>query len=450
MLDNLTSRLQKVLKTLRGRGRLTEANIQEGLREIRMALLEADVNLKVARTFVERIRAKAMGQEVLESLTPDQHLVRILRDELQTLLGEGRAAIEIKGPSPAVIMMVGLQGSGKTSTAAKLALSLKTQGRSPLLVPADVYRPAAIDQLHVLGRANGLAVFDAGALRDPRAICREALTLARTTGRDVLIVDTAGRLHIDDAMMAEVKDLAEILKPREILYVADAMTGQDAVNSAAAFAAAIPVTGVVLTKLDGDTRGGAALSIKETTGVPIKLIGTGEKVGDLEPFHPDRMASRIIGMGDVLTLIEKAEAVYDEEDAEEMARSMVQGEFSLEDLREQLRKVKRMGSLTSLLEMIPGVSTLAAKAGLRPGEGAEEEGLKTTQAILDSMTLEERLNPHLINGSRKKRIARGSGTHVQEVNKVLKQHAQMRRMMRTMARRGRRGGAPPGLPFPFR
>jgi len=251
-------------------------------------------------------------------------------------------------------------------------------------------------------------------------------------------------------MMDEVKQLAEILKPREILYVADAMTGQDAVNSAAAFAAALPITGVVLTKLDGDTRGGAALSIKETTGVSIKLIGTGEKISDLEPFHPDRMASRIIGMGDVLTLIEKAEAVYDPEDAEEMTRSMVQGEFSLEDLREQLRKVKRMGSISSLLEMIPGVSSLAAKAGLKPDEGAEEEGLKTTQAILDSMTREERLSPHLINGSRKKRIARGSGTHVQDVNKVLKQHAQMRRMMRAMTRRGRRGGAPPGLPFPFR
>ncbi len=450
MLDNLTNRLQKVLKTLRGEGRLTEANMQEGLREIRMALLEADVNLKVARTFVERIRAKAMGQEVLQSLSPDQHLVRILRDELQTLLGEGRAVLELKGPTPAVIMMVGLQGSGKTSTAAKLALSLKTQGRSPLLVPADVYRPAAIDQLHVLGRANQLAVFDGGDSRDSRGICREALTLARTTGRDTMIVDTAGRLHVDDVMMTEAKDLAEILAPREILSVADAMTGQDAVNSAAAFAAALPITGVVLTKLDGDTRGGAALSIKETTGVSIKLIGTGEKIEDLEPVHPDRMASRIIGMGDVLTLIEKAEAVYDEEDAEEMARSMVQGEFSLEDLREQLRKVKRMGSLSSLLEMIPGVSSLAAKAGLGQGEGAEEEGLRTTQAILDSMTREERLSPHLINSSRKKRIARGSGTRVQDVNKVLKQHAQMRRMMRAMTRRGRRGGAPPGLPFPFR
>jgi len=450
MFDALSDRFEGIFKRLRGKGRLTAEDVDEVLREIRTALLEADVNLKVARTFVERVREKAMGQEVLTSLTPGQHLIRILRDELQTLLGEGRAALELKGPAPVVIMMVGLQGSGKTSTAAKLAVSLKTQGRSPLLVPADVYRPAAIEQLHVLGRANQLAVFDGGGSNDPRQICREAHTLARTTGRDTMIVDTAGRLHVDDVMMDEVKQLAEILKPREILYVADAMTGQDAVNSAAAFAAALPITGVVLTKLDGDTRGGAALSIKETTGVSIKLIGTGEKISDLEPFHPDRMASRIIGMGDVMTLIEKAEAVYDEEDAEEMARSMVQGEFSLEDLREQLRKVKRMGSISSLLEMIPGVSSLAAKAGLKPGEGAEEEGLKTTQAILDSMTREERLSPCLINGSRKKRIARGSGTHVQDVNKVLKQHAQMRRMMRAMTRRGRRGGAPPGLPFPFR
>jgi len=293
MLDNLTNRLQKVLKTLRGEGRLTEANVQDGLREIRMALLEADVNLKVARTFVERIRAKAMGQEVLESLTPGQHLIRILRDELQTLLGEGRAEIELKGPSPVVIMMVGLQGSGKTSTAAKLAFSLRAQGRSPLLVPADVYRPAAIDQLHVLGRSNDLAVFDGGDSRDPQAICREAHALARTTGRDVMIVDTAGRLHVDDAMMAEIRNLAAQLKPREILYVADAMTGQDAVNSASAFAAAIPVTGVVLTKLDGDTRGGAALSIKETTGVRIKLIGTGEKLTDMDLFRADRFVEAL-------------------------------------------------------------------------------------------------------------------------------------------------------------
>ncbi|HZI94145.1 MAG TPA: signal recognition particle protein [Patescibacteria group bacterium] len=444
MLENLTSRLQKILKGLRGQGRLSEENIKEGLREIRLALLEADVNLLVARKFMERVKLKALGQEVLSSLTPAQQLVKILKDELQALLGGGDAALDLSGPSPAVLMLVGLQGSGKTSTAAKLAVMLKGKGRSPLLVPADVYRPAAIDQLKVLGRDNSVAVFDGKGSANPREICREALTLARSTGYDTLIVDTAGRLHIDEQMMTEVKDLAGIVGPREVLYVADSMTGQDAVNSASAFSAALQLTGVILTKLDGDTRGGAALSIKETTGVPIKLVAVGEKVKDLEVFHPDRMASRIIGMGDVLSLIEKAEEAYEGENAEEMARALVEGEFTLEDFRQQIRKLKKMGPLTSLLEMIPGFSSVKGMSDIDDG------ALRVTEAVLDSMTPVERTNPQIINGSRRKRIARGSGTNVQEVNKLLKQYAQMRKMMRTMSKRPRKGPGFPGMPFPSR
>jgi signal recognition particle subunit SRP54 len=445
MLENLTSRLQKILRDMRGQGRLSEDNIKDGLREIRMALLEADVNLQVARRFIERVREKALGQEVLESLTPAQHLVKILRDELQTLLGSGQAQLDLTGPSPVVLMMVGLQGSGKTSTAAKLGLMLKGRSRSPLLVPADVYRPAAIEQLKVLGRDNGLAVFDGKGEDNPRAICREALAAARSSGFDTLIVDTAGRLHVDEPMMAEVKDLAVLLSPKEILYVADSMTGQDAVTSASAFAKAIPISGVVLTKLDGDTRGGAALSIKETTGAPIKLAGVGEKMKDLEVFHPDRMASRIIGMGDVMTLIEKAEEAYSEEEAAEAAQALAEGEFTLEDLRSQLRKLKKMGPLASLMEMIPGMGALKGAT-----DGIDDGAMKKVEAVLDSMTPEERRNPSVINGSRRRRIARGSGTNVQEVNKLLKQHAQMRKMMRTLSRTGKGRRMPGRVPFPFR
>ena len=447
MLENLTTRLQKILRDLRGQGRLSEDNIKDGLREIRLALLEADVNLQVARKFIERVREKALGQEVLSSLTPAQHLVKILKDELQTLLGDGDAALDLTGSTPVVLMLVGLQGAGKTSTAAKLAVMMKSRGRAPLLVPADVYRPAAIDQLMVLGRDNGIAVFDGKGVREPRQIAREALNLARNTGYDTMILDTAGRLHIDDEMMSEVKDLAAILTPREILYVADSMTGQDAVNSAAAFAKSLPLTGVILTKLDGDTRGGAALSIKETAGVPIKLAAVGEKVKDLEVFHPDRMASRIIGMGDVLSLIERAEQAYEGEDATEMARAMMAGDFSLEDFRQQLRKIKKMGPLTSILEMLPGFSAMKGMPDLDDG------ALKNTEAVLDSMTREERINPQIISGSRRRRIARGSGTNVQEVNKLLRQYAQMRKMMKSMSsasRKTRKGPGFPGTPFPFR
>src|SRR5262245_51405935 len=379
MFEGLTGRFQSILKTLRGQGRLTDSNMQAGLREIRLALLEADVHVKVARDFMERVKAKALGADVLESLTPDQQLVKILMDELKDLLGEGAAPLRFSGNPPNVILLAGLQGSGKTSTAAKLALHIKGQGRAPLLVPADVYRPAAIDQLRTLAKKVGVAVLDVDPNENPRDIARKGAAYARTTGFDPVIVDTAGRLHVDEQMMKEVADVAAILDPREVLYVADSMTGQDAVTSATAFSRALPLTGVVLTKLDGDARGGAALSIKAVTGVPIKLAGVGEKVEDLEVFHPERMASRIVGTGAVHSLIEKVESVVSEEEAEESARSLASGEFSLEDLRDQIRRMKKMGPLASILELLPG----APNMGDMP---VDEAALTQTQAILDSMT----------------------------------------------------------------
>lgn len=444
MLEGLTQRFQGVLKTLRGHGRLTEANMQDGLREIRLALLEADVHVKVAREFIDRVRTKALGAEVLQSLSPDQHLIKILNEELTSLLGEGATSLKVSGNPPNVILMAGLQGSGKTSTAAKLALHLKKQGHAPLLVPADVYRPAAIEQLRTLAKKIGVHCLEVDAASDPRDIAREGARYAKTTGYDPVIVDTAGRLHIDDGMMAEIQAIAGILNPREILYVADSMTGQDAVSSAAAFAAALPLTGVVLTKLDGDARGGAALSIKAVTGIPIKFAGTGEKVEDLEVFHPERMASRIVGMGDVLSLIEKVEAVVDRDEAEQSARSMAAGDFSLEDLRDQLRKMKKLGPLSSLLGMLPGAPSLG---DMPVDDGAMNE----TQAILDSMTIPERRRPDIIDGSRRKRIARGSGTSVQAVNRLLRQYGQMRKMMKQAVRQASRKGARKGgFPFGFR
>jgi signal recognition particle subunit SRP54 len=441
MLEGLTTRFQGILKVLRGHGRLTEANMQEGLREIRLALLEADVHVKVAKEFIERVRTKALGAEVMQSLSPDQQLVKILMDELKALLGEGSAPLKISGSPPNVVLMVGLQGSGKTSTAAKLALHIRKMGHAPLLVPADVYRPAAIEQLRTLAKKVGVAIFEVDEKADPRDIVREGLRFARTTGFDPVIVDTAGRLHIDEEMMAEVRDIAAIALPKEILYVADAMTGQDAVTSATAFSKALALTGAVLTKLDGDARGGAALSIKSVTGVPIKFAGVGEKVEDLEVFHPERMASRIVGMGDVLSLIEKVEAVVDKDEAEETARSLAAGEFTLEDLRDQMRRMKKMGPLSSLLEMLPGAPSLGA---VNVDDGAMTE----TQAILDSMTIPERRRPDIIDGSRRKRIARGSGTSVQAVNRLLRQYGQMRKMMKQAARQASRKGARKGG-FPF-
>jgi signal recognition particle subunit SRP54 len=441
MFDSITGRFQSILKVLRGHGRLTEANMQDGLREIRMALLQADVHVKVAREFTERVKAKALGAEVLGSLTPDQQLVKVLLDELKALLGEGPAALRYTGTPPNVIMLAGLQGSGKTSTAAKLALHVKSRGRAPLLVPADVYRPAAAEQLATLARRIGATVFAAEPGAGPPAIARAALAYARTTGFDPVIVDTAGRLHVDDEMMREAVELAGILAPREILYVADAMTGQDAVTSAAAFAKALALTGVVLTKLDGDARGGAALSIKSVTGVPIKLAGVGEKLEDLEVFHPDRMASRIVGMGDIESLIEKVEAGFTPEQAEETARSLADGQFSLEELRTQIRRMRKMGPLGSLLELLPGAPSLGDMK-------VDEAALTQTHAILDSMTPRERRRPEVINGSRRRRIARGSGTSVQAVNRLLRQFGQMRKMMKAAVRQSARKGGGRGR-FPF-
>jgi len=441
MFDSLTGRFRSILKSLRGQGRLTEANVQAGLREIRLALLEADVNVRVAREFIDRVKSKALGSAVLESLTPDQHLVKILADELKSLLGEGAQALKYSGRPPNVILLVGLQGCGKTSTAAKLARQIKSKGRAPLLVPADVYRPAAIDQLRTLAKAVGVAVLDTDTGEDPREIARRACSYAKSTGFDPVIVDTAGRLHVDDEMMAEVKEIAAVMQPREILYVADAMTGQDAVTSASAFAGALALTGVILTKLDGDARGGAALSIKSVTGVPIKLAGVGEKIEDLEVFHPERMASRIVGMGDVMSLIEKVETVVSPEEAEETARSVTSGDFNLEDLRSQVRRMRKMGPLASILELMPGAPSL----GDMP---VAEAALTQTQAILDSMTPQERRRPTIVNGSRRQRIARGSGTSVQAVNRLLRQYGQMRKMMKSAVRQAsRKGGKQGGFPF---
>ncbi len=441
MFDTLTSRLRSIVKTVRGQGRLTEANMEAGLREIRLALLEADVNVKVARDFIERVKGRALGAEVLQALSPDQQLVKILLEELKSLLGEGAEPLRYSGSPPNVILLVGLQGCGKTSTAAKLGLKIRSEGRAPLLVSADVYRPAAIDQLRTLGESIRVPVLEVLPGEAAVAIARRAATEAKRSGFDPVIVDTAGRLHVDDEMMSEVREIAGILHPREILYVADSMTGQDAVTSASAFAGALDLTGVVLTKLDGDARGGAALSIKAVTGVPTKLAGVGEKVEDLEVFHPERMASRIVGMGDVVSFIEKAEAAGDAEEDEEAAEALARGSFTLEDLRSQIRRMRRMGPLSSLLELLPGAPPTDKMQ-------VDEAALTQSMAILDSMTARERTRPEIINGSRRQRIARGSGTSVQAVNRLLKQYGQMKKMMRMAARQaGRKGSRPGRLPF---
>ncbi len=441
MFDTLTDRLRSILKVVRGQGRLTEANMEAGLREIRLALLEADVNVTVARDFIERVKGRAMGSDVLGSLTPDQQLVKVLLEELKGLLGEGAQPLRYSGSPPNVILLVGLQGCGKTSTAAKLGLKIRGEGRAPLLVSVDVYRPAAIDQLRTLGESIRVPVLEVAPGESAVQIARRAATEAKKSGFDPVIVDTAGRLHVDEGMMAEVREIARILRPREILYVADSMTGQDAVTSATAFSSALDLTGVVLTKLDGDARGGAALSIKAVTGVPIKLAGVGERVEDLEVFHPERMASRIVGMGDVESFIEKAEASGNAEEDEEAALALAEGSFTLEDLRSQIRRMRKMGPLSSLLELLPG----APPSGQM---NVDEAALTQSTAILDSMTAHERLRPDVINGSRRQRIAKGSGTSVQAVNRLLKQHGQMRKMMKMAARQaGRKGSRLGRLPF---
>jgi signal recognition particle subunit SRP54 len=428
MFDALSSRLQDVFRSIRGEGRLTEETVEAGLREIRMALLEADVNFKVVKAFIDRVRERALDQEVLRSLTPAQQVVRIVRDEMLALFGDAKGGLQATDQRPRVVLMLGLQGSGKTTTTGKLGRWLTRQGRHPLVVSTDVRRPAAIEQLNVLGRQASLRVHDPKDELDPVTRARGAVTEAKNVGCDVVIVDTAGRLHIDDALMTELEAIKAAVEPVDLLYVADAMTGQDAIKSAGEFNRRVGVTGVVLSKLDGDARGGAALSVVSVVGVPIAFVGSGERLDDLEAFHPDRVVSRLLGMGDVLSLIEKAEAAIDVGDAQKLEQKLRANEFTLEDFRDQLRTIRKMGPLESILGMIPGMGNIKQLADNKPDEGQ----LNRIEAIIGSMTPHERRRHDVINGSRRKRIARGSGTSVEEVNRLLKQFVQMRKMLKQL------------------
>ncbi|HEY1250317.1 MAG TPA: signal recognition particle protein [Thermoanaerobaculia bacterium] len=435
MFESLGDRLAGVFKELRGEGHLTDFHLDSAFRQIRLALLEADVALPVVRDFTARVKERAVGAKVTQQLSPAQEVTRIVRDELIALLGGSTVELALQ-KRPAVILLAGLQGSGKTTSAAKLALHLKGRGRYPMVVAADLTRPAAVQQLVTLGKQIGIPVFEPGNRKDPVEVAREGIREARQTGRDTVIVDTAGRLHIDEDLMREVAAVAAAVEPQETLFVADAMTGQDAVRSASGFANALALTGVILTKTDGDARGGAALSVVSTTGKPIKFVGVGEKPEDFEPFHPDRMASRILGLGDVLTLIEKVEATVDAEAAQKLAQKSMSGEFTLEDLRDQLASMKKMGPLEGLIDLLPKGGAFKA---LRQPETVDEKALTRVTAMIDSMTPDERRYPQVLNGSRKKRIAAGSGTSVAELNRLLKQYQQMRRLMRTARKGGMRG-----------
>src|SRR5450631_2611107 len=437
MFENLQEKLQRAFKSLRGQAKLTEENIDEALREIRLALLEADVNFKVVKQLIDQIRAKAVGQEVLTALSPGEQVIKIVRDELVEILGKDTARMKFASQPPTVVLMAGLQGSGKTTTSGKLANWFKVGGHRPLLVSVDVYRPAAREQLSVVAGAVKSHIHE-GTVGEANTatverLAKEARREAIVSGCDVLIVDTAGRLHIDDQLMDEMQSLKKLLNPSEILFVADAMTGQDAVNSANEFHKKLSLTGVILTKMDGDARGGAALSIRQVTGQPIKFIGVGEKYDALEPFHPDRIVSRILGMGDILSLIERAEQTVDKKKAQDMAARVLSGDgFSLEDFRDQLQQVKKMGSLQNLMGMLPSVGPFA---GLQKhADKVDEKQINRVEAIINSMTAHERHHHDVINGSRRKRIARGSGTTVQEVNSLLRQYAQMRKMFKQMGK----------------
>ncbi|MHB0878588.1 MAG: signal recognition particle protein [Anaerolineae bacterium] len=433
MFESLTERLQKTFDGLSRRGRLTDEDVTAALREVRLALLEADVNYKVVRDFVARVKERAVGVEVSKSLSPAQQVVKIVHEELMKTLGES-APLDLGGPTPHVIMLAGLQGSGKTTTGAKLALRLRNSGQKPLLVAADVYRPAAVDQLVTLGKQIDVPVYTGAPGEKPVAIVKGALADARTRGATVVILDTAGRLHIDEAMMAELAEVSAVTKPGETLLVVDAMTGQDAVRVAEEFNRTVHITGLVLTKVDGDARGGAAISIREVTGVPIKFLATGEKTDALEPFHPDRLASRILGMGDVLSLIEKAEQTFDMQRAAEMEKKLRTASFTLEDFLEQMGQLKRMGPIAQILDMIPGMGNVSKQIAT---DDADRE-MRHIEAIISSMTVEERRNPDVLNASRKRRIARGSGTEVQDVNALLQQFRQTQKMMKMFSRgRGR-------------
>ncbi|MBO0911485.1 MAG: signal recognition particle protein [Acidobacteria bacterium] len=437
MFETLQERLQHTFKSLRGQAVLSEENMQETLRELRLALLEADVNFKVVKEFIDRVQAKAVGQQVMSALSPGEQVVKIVRDELIEVLGRDTARVKFASQPPTVVLMAGLQGSGKTTTSGKLAYWFKNGGHRPLLVSVDVYRPAAREQLRVVAAAIKAQIYQGEVAEANTAtverLAREARREAVNSGSDVLIVDTAGRLHIDDQLMEEMQSLKRLLNPSEILFVADAMTGQDAVKSADEFHKKLSLTGVVLTKMDGDARGGAALSIRQVTGAPLKFIGVGEKYDALEPFHPDRIVSRILGMGDILSLIERAEQTVDKKKAQDIAARALAGDgFSLEDFREQLRQVRKMGSMQSLMGMLPSIGPFAGLQ--RHADKIDEKQINRVEAIINSMTSHERLHHDVINGSRRKRIARGSGTSVQEVNNLLRQYAQMRKMFKQMGK----------------
>ena len=442
MFGNLTEKLANAFKKFRNKGKLTEADVKEGMREVKLALLEADVNFKVVKNFTQTVTERAVGSEVLESLLPAQQIVKIVNEELINLMGGETPKINISPKPPTVIMMVGLQGAGKTTHAGKIANMYKQKSKNPLLVACDVYRPAAVDQLKIVGETVEIPVFSMGTKISPVEIAKAGVEQAKKNGHDMVIVDTAGRLHIDEELMEELVKIKSNVEPSEILLVVDAMTGQDAVNVAKSFNDLLDITGVVLTKMDGDTRGGAALSVKYITGKPIKFIGTGEKLDAIELFHPDRMASRILGMGDILSLIEKAEAAYDEKNAREMEKKMREQTFSLEDFLVQMRQLKKMGNLDQILAMMPGVN-----AGALKNAEFDEKQMDRIEAMILSMTMEERLKPEIINGSRRKRIAAGSGCTVEDLNRLLKQFEQMKKMMKQLTGKNARRMLGRNLPF---
>ncbi len=449
MFSNLADKLQNTLKQLRGKGKLNEKDVDTAMRQIKLALLEADVNFKVVKDFIASLRERAVGQEVMNSLTPGQQVVKIVNEEMTRLMGEKQSDLITAEKGPTAIMIVGLQGSGKTTTVVKLASYLRRSGKNPLLVAADIYRPGAVKQLQVFSESVGEKVYS-NEEADPVDICKEGLKLAEKDSHDTVIFDTAGRLHIDQEMMTEVATIKEAVNPHEVLLVVDAMTGQDAVNAAASFNESVGLTGVILTKLDGDTRGGAALSVNAVTGCPVKFVGVGEKVEALEPFHPDRMASRILGMGDVLSLIEKAEASVDQEKAKEMEQKLRRQQFTLDDFKEQMKQLRSMGSLEDIMNMMPGGANLPKEVKQM---SLNEDNFKRVEAIISSMTAREKQDPAIINSSRRKRIAMGSGTQVQDVNRLLNQFNQMQKMIKKMGTMDKKGGLKKlkkgGKGFPF-
>ncbi|WP_281713083.1 signal recognition particle protein [Anaerotignum lactatifermentans] len=440
--ENLSNKLQDVFKQLRGKGKLTEADVKTAMREVKIALLEADVNFKIVKNFIKTVTERAVGTEVLEGLNPGQQVIKIVNEELIALMGTTQSQLTFAKRPPTVYMMVGLQGAGKTTSSGKLAGQLRKQGRNPLLVACDVYRPAAIKQLQVVGKNYNIPVFEMGDKLSPVEISKKALEYAAENRNDVILIDTAGRLHINEELMQELRDIKEVVKPQEILLVVDAMTGQDAVTVAESFDSQLGIDGIIMTKLDGDARGGAALSVRSVTNKPIKYIGMGEKMEDLEPFYPDRMASRILGMGDVLTLIDKVQQNIDEQEAKEMQKKMLSNEFTLEDFLSQMQQIKKMGPLKDLMGMIPGMNKFNLDEALNGVDPSKE--MAKTEAIIQSMTREERLNPSILNGPRKKRIANGSGRSIAEVNRLLKQFEEMKKMMKQMnnMQKGKKGKLP--------